>query len=127
MTNMPNPYHQDEAQKTVSQCAKIKLERELGLETLSARADPKVIEIILNAGGKPWQKRTGEKMQPIGALSASHSNSTNKAIAGYHGQEITKGRPLLEREPPLDGLRKIHSLSNALRLSPEAMELRVFM
>ena len=44
-------------------------------------------------------------MRPIGALSASRSESIIKTLAGYHGKEITKGRPLIECELPLDGSR----------------------
>jgi type IV secretion system protein VirB11 len=44
-------------------------------------------------------------MFQIGTVSASRAESIIKTIAGYHGKEITKGRPLLECELPLDGSR----------------------
>ena len=44
-------------------------------------------------------------MQQIGTLSASRSESIIKTLAGFHGKEITKGRPLLECELPIDGSR----------------------
>lgn len=51
-----------------------------------------------------------------------------KSITGYHGKEINKGIPLIEcGELPLDGLRKIHSLSGALCLCPEAIVFCIFM
>jgi len=60
---------------------------------------------MLNSDGTLWQERLGEKMRPIGALSASRSESIIKTLAGYHGKAITKGRPLIECELPLDGSR----------------------
>jgi type IV secretion system protein VirB11 len=72
---------------------------------MAALADPKTVEIMLNSDGTLWQERLGEKMRPIGALSASRSESIIKTLAGYHGKEITKGRPLIECELPLDGSR----------------------
>jgi P-type conjugative transfer ATPase TrbB len=103
---MPNVHHQDEqVQDSVKARAKIKLERDLGPDIMAALADPKTVEIMLNSDGKIWQERLGEKMRPIGALSASRSESIIKTIAGFHGKEITKGRPLIECELPLDGSR----------------------
>ena len=102
---MPNLHQQDEVMDSVKARAKIKLERDLGPEIMAALADPKTVEIMLNSDGKLWQERLGEKMRPIGALSASRSESIIKTIAGFHGKEITKGRPLIECELPLDGSR----------------------
>ena len=103
---MPNVHHQDEqVQDSVKARAKIKLERDLGPDIMAALADPKTVEIMLNSDGKLWQERLGEKMRQIGALSASRSESIIKTIAGFHGKEITKGRPLIECELPLDGSR----------------------
>ena len=90
---MPNLHQQDEVMDSVKARAKIKLERDLGPEIMAALADPKTVEIMLNSDGKLWQERLGEKMRPIGALSASRSESIIKTIAGFHGKEITKGRP----------------------------------
>ena len=103
---MPNVNHQDDQmQDSVKARAKIKLERDLGPEIMAALADPKTVEIMLNSDGTLWQERLGEKMRPIGTLSASRSESIIKTIAGFHGKEITKGRPLIECELPLDGSR----------------------
>ena len=103
---MPNvPHQDDQVQDSVKARAKIKLERDLGPEIMAALADPKTVEIMLNSDGKLWQERLGEKMRPIGTLSASRSESIIKTIAGFHGKEITKGRPLIECELPLDGSR----------------------
>ena len=103
---MPNTDHQDDqVQDSVKTRAKIKLERDLGPEIMAAVADPKTVEIMLNSDGRLWQERLGEKMRPIGTLSTSRSESIIKTIAGFHGKEITKGRPLIECELPLDGSR----------------------
>ena len=98
-------YQDDQVQDSVKARAKIKLERDLGPVIMGALADPKTVEIMLNADGKLWQERLGEKMQQIGTLSASRSESIIKTLAGFHGKEITKGRPLLECELPIDGSR----------------------
>lgn len=103
---MPQSSQQNEqVLDSVKERAKLKIERDLGSEILAALADPKTIEIMLNADGKLWQERLGEKMFQIGTISASRAESIIKTIAGYHGKEITKGRPLLECELPLDGSR----------------------
>ena len=94
-----------QALDSVKERAKIKIERDLGPDLLAALADPKTVEIILNADGKLWQERLGEKMRQIGSLTTSRAESIIKTIAGYHGKEITKGRPLLECELPIDGSR----------------------
>jgi len=95
----------DQVQDSVKARAKIKLARDLGPVIMGALADPKTVEIMLNSDGKLWQERLGEKMQQIGTLSASRSESIIKTLAGFHGKEITKGRPLLECELPIDGSR----------------------
>ena len=103
---MTTLYHQDDQlQDSVKARAKIKLERDLGPDIMAALADPKTVEIMLNADGKLWQERLGEKMRQIGVLSTSRSESIIKTLAGFHGKEITKGRPLLECELPIDGSR----------------------
>src|SRR5690606_39928126 len=63
------------------------------------------LPILLNADGRLWQERLGEKMQCIGALRTAQSEAIIKTIAGYHGKEITRGKPVLEGEFPLDGSR----------------------
>jgi len=102
---MLNLSHPDEAPDSVKARAKLKLERDLGPDILAALADPKTVEILLNSDGKLWQERLGETMRPIGYLSTSRSEAIIKTLAGFHGKEITKGRPLIECELPLDGSR----------------------
>jgi type IV secretion system protein TrbB len=99
------PQQNEQSLDSVKERAKLKIERDLGPDLLAALADPKTIEIMLNADGKLWQERLGENMRQIGTLSASRAESIIKTIAGFHGKEITKGRPLLECELPIDGSR----------------------
>lgn len=95
----------DEEQSTVKTRAQEKLRRDLGPVIENALADPKTVEIMLNADGRLWQERLGEKMRCIGTMSASRAESVIKTIAGFHGKEITRFKPTLEGELPLDGSR----------------------
>lgn len=90
---------------TLKERAKRKLERDMGPLLLAALNDPRTVEIMLNADGRLWQERLGEKMKCIGALRAAQSEAIIKTIAGYHGKEVTRGKPVLEGEFPLDGSR----------------------
>lgn len=97
--------HETHLHESVSDRAKVKLERDLGPIILSALADPKTVEVMLNADGKLWQERLGDKMKCIGTLSGSKGEAIIKTIAGFHGKEITRLKPILEGEFPLDGSR----------------------
>ncbi|WP_017842846.1 P-type conjugative transfer ATPase TrbB [Methylotuvimicrobium buryatense] len=85
--------------------AKRKLERDMGASLLSALYDPKTVEIMLNADGKLWQERLGEPMQCIGTMRVAQAQAIIETIAGYHGKEVTRQKPILEGELPLDGSR----------------------
>jgi type IV secretion system protein VirB11 len=85
--------------------AKRKLARDIGPEVLAALSDPKTVEVLLNADGKVWQERQGEKTRCIGELRPAQAQAIIETIAGYHGKEVTKNNPLLEGEFPLDGSR----------------------
>jgi Flp pilus assembly CpaF family ATPase len=63
--------------------------------------DPKTVEIMLNADGKLWQERLGERMKCIGTLRVAQAQAIIETIAGYHGKEVTKNKPILEGEFPL--------------------------
>lgn len=95
----------DEERSTVRSRAKEKLRRDLGALIENALADPKTVELMLNADGRLWQECLGEKMRCIGLMSASRAESVIKTIAGFHGKEITRFKPTLEGEFPLDGSR----------------------
>lgn len=90
---------------TLKDRAKKKLERDMGPLLLTALHDPRTVEVMLNADGKLWQERLGEPMICIGSLRAPQAEAIIKTVAGYHGKEITRARPLVEGELPLDGSR----------------------
>jgi P-type conjugative transfer ATPase TrbB len=91
--------------RTIKDRAKVKLERDLGMEVLEALNDPKTVEIMLNADGQIWLERLGEKMQSIGMLRPAQAQAIIQTVAGYHGKEVTRQQPLLEGVFPLDGSR----------------------
>ncbi len=99
---MMNDYEESSSVKTR---AKEKLRRDLGPLIEAALADPKTVEIMLNADGKLWQERLGEKMHCIGTMSSSRAEAVIKTIAGFHGKEVTRFKPTLEGELPIDGSR----------------------
>ena len=90
---------------TLKERAKRKLERDMGPLLMAALNDPKTVDILLNADGKLWQERLGEKMTCIGTLRVAQLEAIIKTIAGYHGKEVTRWTPILEGEMPLDGSR----------------------
>jgi type IV secretion system protein VirB11 len=90
---------------TLKDRAKKKLERDMGPQVLAALHDPRTVEIMLNADGRLWQERLGEPMKCIGTLRAAQAEAIIKTVAGYHGKEVTRGKPTLEGELPLDGSR----------------------
>ncbi|MCK0509596.1 P-type conjugative transfer ATPase TrbB [Aromatoleum buckelii] len=90
---------------SIKERAKRKLERDMGPELLAALSDPKTVEIMLNADGKLWQEKLGEPMQCIGSMRVAQAQAIIETIAGYHGKEVTRQKPILEGELPLDGSR----------------------
>ncbi|MCL7423237.1 MAG: P-type conjugative transfer ATPase TrbB [Methylobacter sp.] len=90
---------------SINDRAKRKLERDMGADLLAALYDPKTVEIMLNADGKLWQERLGEPMKCIGSMRVAQAQAIIETIAGYHGKEVTRQKPILEGELPLDGSR----------------------
>jgi type IV secretion system protein VirB11 len=90
---------------SVKERAKKKLERDMGPLLMAALNDPKTVEIMLNADGNLWQERLGEGMKCIGTLRPAQGEAIIKTVAGYHGKEITRTKPIIEGELPLDGSR----------------------
>jgi len=97
--------HSTEEHGSVKERAKSKLIRDMGPLIVSALYDPKTVEIMLNPDGQLWQERLGEKMKVIGKIDSSKAEAIVRTIAGYHGKEVTKHKPILECELPLDGSR----------------------
>jgi type IV secretion system protein VirB11 len=85
--------------------AKDKLVRDLGEPFLTAFNDPKTVEIMLNADGRLWQERLGEGIRCIGSMRPGQSEAVIKTVAGFYGKEVTRSKPVLESEFPLDGSR----------------------
>jgi type IV secretion system protein TrbB len=90
---------------SVKERAKKKLERDMGPLLMAALNNPKTVEIMLNADGKLWQECLGEGMKCIGTLCTAQAEAIIKTVAGYHGKEITRVKPIIEGELPLDGSR----------------------
>lgn len=107
--------HGEKEYDSIRQRAKQKLARDIGPELLAAINDPKTVEILLNADGRVWQERQGERQQLIGALRQAQSQAIIETIAGYHGKEATKDNPLLEGEFPLCGSRFAGQLPPVVR------------
>ncbi|SOD22229.1 P-type conjugative transfer ATPase TrbB [Nitrosomonas ureae] len=89
---------------TVKDRAKAKLERD-AREILSALQDPETVEIMVNADGRIWQEKLGQKIQHIGNIQAAQVEAVIKTVAGFHGKEINRFNPIIEGEFPLDNSR----------------------
>jgi len=95
----------DDSFTSVKERAKKKLERDMGPLLMAALNNPKTVEIMLNADGKLWQESLGEGMKCIGTLRTAQAEAIIKTVAGYHGKEVTRVKPIIEGELPLDGSR----------------------
>ncbi|MER0217299.1 MAG: P-type conjugative transfer ATPase TrbB [Nitrosomonas sp.] len=89
---------------TVKDRAKSKLERD-AREILSALQDPETVEIMVNADGRIWQEKLGQKIQYIGNIQATQVEAVIKTVAGFHGKEVNRFNPMIEGEFPLDNSR----------------------
>ena len=89
---------------TVKDRAKSKLERD-AREILSALQDPETVEIMVNADGRIWQEKLGQKIQHIGNIQTAQVEAVIKTVAGFHGKEINRFNPIIEGEFPLDNSR----------------------
>ncbi len=89
---------------TVKDRAKSKLERD-AREILSALQDPETVEIMVNADGRIWQEKLGQKIQHIGNIQAVQVEAVIKTVAGFHGKEVNRFNPMIEGEFPLDNSR----------------------
>ena len=89
---------------TVKDQAKSKLERD-AREILSALQDPETVEIMVNADGRIWQEKLGQRIQHIGNIQAAQVEAVIKTVAGFHGKEVNRFNPIIEGEFPLDNSR----------------------
>lgn len=85
--------------------ARKKLERDCGAVILDALNDSQTVELMCNGDGTLWLEQLGQPMRQIGTIKPALAESIIKTVAGFHGKEITRQKPLLEGEWPLDGSR----------------------
>ncbi|PXW89092.1 type IV secretion system protein VirB11 [Nitrosomonas sp. Nm84] len=95
----------EESCSTLKDRAKRKLDRDMGPLLIDALNDPQTVEIMVNADGRVWQEKLGVPMACIGNLRPAQAEAIIKTVAGYHGKEITRLKPIIEGEFPLDGSR----------------------
>lgn len=89
---------------TVKDRAKLKLERDAS-QIVLALQDPDTVEIMVNADGRIWQEKLGQKIQHIGHLQSAQAEAIIKTVAGFHGKEVTRHNPIIEGEFPVDNSR----------------------
>jgi type IV secretion system protein VirB11 len=82
-----------------------KLRRDFGDVFLTALTDPETVEILLNPDGTLWQERLGEKPVQIGSMTRTKGESVLRTIAACIQTTITREKPTIECELPLDGSR----------------------
>lgn len=104
-----------EEQSSYKERARKKLERDAGALIVDALNDPKTVELMCNGDGKLWLEKLGEPMRQIGQLKPAQAESIIKTVAGFHGKEVTRQKPLLEGEWPLDGSRFAGQLPPVVR------------
>lgn len=116
--------HEDdksEEHSSLKERARKKLQRDAGSLIVDALNDPKTVELMCNGDGKLWVERLGEPMRQIGQLKPAQAESIIKTVAGYHGKEVTRQKPLLEGEWPLDGSRFAGQLPPVVRAATFAI------
>ncbi|ATH80261.1 hypothetical protein CO724_03420 [Ectopseudomonas mendocina] len=101
--------------------ARKKLERDAGPLIIDALNDPKTVELMCNGDGKLWLERLGQPMSHIGDIRPAQAESIVKTVAGFHGKEVTRNKPLLEGEWPLDGSRFAGQLPPVVRAATFAI------
>ncbi len=85
--------------------AKTKLARDMGTFLVTALNDSRTVEIMVNADGRVWQEKLGQTMACIGNLRPAQTEAIIKTVAGFHAKEVTRLKPIIEGEFPLDGSR----------------------
>jgi type IV secretion system protein VirB11 len=81
------------------------LRRDFGDVFLQALADSETVEILLNPDGTLWQERLGEKPVQVGSMTRGKAESILRTIAACVQTTITREKPTIECELPLDGSR----------------------
>ena len=81
------------------------MRRDFGDVFLAALADSETVEILLNPDGTLWRERLGEKPVQIGSMTRTKAESVLRTIAACVQTTITRDKPTIECELPLDGSR----------------------
>jgi hypothetical protein len=68
---------------SIKERAKKKLERDMGPELLAALYDPKTVEIMLNADGKVWQERQGERARSSASCVSPRRKPSSKRLPAF--------------------------------------------
>ena len=82
-----------------------KLRRDFGDVFLAALNDSETVEILLNPDGTLWQERLGGRPTQIGSMARTKAESVLRTIAACLQTTITREKPTIECELPLDGSR----------------------
>jgi type IV secretion system protein VirB11 len=96
----------ESGQEAVRARLRDKLSRECGPTVVNALADPKVVEVMLNADGQIWIDRHGEGLVFTGErMAPSAAESMLATCAAMLNTTVHYDSPILEGEFPLDGSR----------------------
>src|SRR5882762_6792653 len=82
-----------------------KLVRELGPLVASCLEDHHTEDILLNADGRVWVKRTHQDFEVVGSMLPAQALSAFGTIAAIRDTVINHENPILETELPTDGSR----------------------
>src|SRR5258706_2376427 len=82
-----------------------KLVRELGPLVASCLEDHRTEDILLNADGRVWVKRTHQDCEVAGSMLPAQALSAFGTIAAIRDTVINHDNPILETELPTDGSR----------------------
>lgn len=77
----------------------------LGPVILNALADPRVVEVMVNADGRVWLDRAGSGRALVGAIEASRAESVIRLVADHVGEEVGRHRPVVSGTLPETGER----------------------
>lgn len=81
------------------------LRHNLGSAVTDALDDPDVIEIMLNDDGSLWIDSFTKGMEKVAEIDAANAASILNIVASILGTVVTKEKPVVEGELPLDGSR----------------------
>ena len=82
-----------------------KLRRELGDIVLTALADARTEDIVLNPDSQLWVKRQGEGFRAVGTMPPTQALSAIRTIASQRRTVVNAEHPIIETELPIDGSR----------------------